>query len=320
VQVAVWYPAASATGPVTTYADYLRLAAAETTAVDTAQLGRKNIDAACAFLLSRSVPESAIVRWFMAPMLAVRDAPPASGRFPLVLVAQGNRQSAGDQSMLGEYLASYGYVVVTSPSQARITGQPDDESKVGLAAVDQAADLVLIRSAAERRDDVRLNGVGVVGHSFGARSALLYAMHDSTVRGLVSLDGGIGTATARAAFEGVEAFRPAAARLPILHFYETLDAPMTPDWEILRSLASRQVWIARTTNLHHHHFSVLGAASAVFPEVGRATGAKGPTGREYAAVVELTRRFLDATLRGDALLFPPTAPDSNEVPVERLPR
>ncbi len=320
VQLAVWYPSASAVGPFLTYADYVRVAAADTTAVDTARLGLKNVDAYCAFLLSRSVPESAIVRWFTAPMLAVRDAPPASGRFPLVLVAQGNGQSADDQSVLGEYLASYGYIVVTSPSQARITGQPDDESKVGLAAEDQATDLALIRAAVLSRPDVDGHGVAVIGHSFGARSALLYGMRDSTVRSLVSLDGGIGTATARVAYQAAPSFRPAVARFPVLHFYETLDAVMTPDWAILRSLAAQDVWIAKTTGLHHHHFTVLGAASGVFPEVGHATGAAGLTGQQYAAVVELTRGFLDAVVRGDSTLFHRATQDSRLVSLERLPR
>jgi pimeloyl-ACP methyl ester carboxylesterase len=36
--------------------------------------------------------------------------------------------------------------------------------------------------------------VFVLAHSFGARAALLFAMHDPSVAGLVSLDGGIGTA------------------------------------------------------------------------------------------------------------------------------
>ena len=210
--------------------------------------------------------------------------------------------------------------MATSPSQARITGQPDDESKVGLAAEDQAADLALIRTAAGLRSDVDPRRVAVVGHSFGARSALLYAIRDSTVRSLVSLDGGIGTATARAAYEAAPSFHPAAAHFPILHFYELLDPWMAPDWEILRSLATPAVWIAKATSLHHHHFTLLGGASAVFPEVGRATGAMSSTGREYAAVLELTRRFLDATLGNDPTPFRPAAETSKVVPVVRLPR
>jgi dienelactone hydrolase len=299
VQLALWYPAATVDGRPLTYADYLRCAAADSTAVARAQ-GPDAAQAYRAFLLGRAVPDSVITSWLSAPMLALRDAAPAGGSFPLVLIAQGNGQSAVDQSVLGEYLASWGYAVATSPSQARITGQPSDEAGVGPAALDQADDLALIRSAAGRRAGVVAARVAVIGHSFGARSALLYAMRDSTVRGIVSLDGGVGTATARASYESTRAFRPDALHVPLLHFYEELDSWMTPDWGTLGKLVNSDVRLVKTTGLHHYHFTALGVASGRFPSIGTATGANGDTERGIAAVLELTRLFLDATLRGDS--------------------
>jgi predicted dienelactone hydrolase len=62
-------------------------------------------------------------QWLDAPMLAARDAPPGGGRFPLVLLEQGNGQTLRDQAPLAEYLASHGYVVATSPSPTLITGR-----------------------------------------------------------------------------------------------------------------------------------------------------------------------------------------------------
>ena len=46
-------------------------------------------------------------------------------------VAQGNAQTVQDQAHLAEYLASYGYVVATTPSPMLITGPLTDESQVG---------------------------------------------------------------------------------------------------------------------------------------------------------------------------------------------
>jgi dienelactone hydrolase len=315
VQRAVWYPAAAAGGAPLTYAGYVRLAAAETTSVDSGQRGRQFVNAYRAFLESHAVPDSITRRWLAASMLAVRDAPAADGRFSLVLVAQGNGEATADQCVLGEYLASYGYVVATSPSQTRLTGQPADAAQVGAAAEDQADDLALLRASVGADFPVAPAAVAVVGHSFGARSALLYAMRDSTVRAVVSWDGGIGTATARDVYERARSFRPAAVHVALLHFYETLDPFMAPDWETLRQLTHSDVRIVATSGLHHHHFTTLGAA-ARFPALARATGATQETARSFAAVLALTRAFLDATLRGDSAARGRVARDPR---VRRLP-
>jgi len=301
LQLALWYPAPTSPGAPLSYSDYLRLSAAETTSVDTAQLGLKAIDERCAFLAAHAIAESTVTRWFTAPMLAKRDIPPARGPFPLVLIAQGNGESAVDQSVLAEYLASWGYVVATTPSQARITGQPESESDVGVAALDQANDLAALRAALRYRTEITPGRVGVVGYSFGARGALLYAMRDSTVSAIVSLDGGIGTATARSFYEAApeRAFTPRTVRAAILHIYEQLDPEMTPDWTILRKLDPAPVWIVRTRALHHQHFSTIGAAVGAFPALASAAGATPETAREYSGVLAMTRAFLAAHVRGD---------------------
>ncbi|HUL50250.1 MAG TPA: dienelactone hydrolase family protein [Gemmatimonadales bacterium] len=297
LQLALWYPAVTSPGVPLTYSDYLRLAAAETTSVDTARLGLQAIDERCAFLAAHAIPESTITRWFTAPMLAKRDIPPARGPFPLVLIAQGNGESAVDQSVLAEYLASWGYVVATSPSQARITGEPESESDVGTAAQDQARDLAALRGALAQRGEIDPARLGIVGHSFGARSALLYAMRDPHVLAVVSLDGGIGTATARAFYESAPGFDPRNARAPVLHVYEQLDPEMSPDWTTLRKLDKAPVWLARTHALRHHHFTALGAAAGAFPALAIPIGATRQTALEYAGVLAMTRAFLDTYLR-----------------------
>src|SRR6185369_6321146 len=99
--------------------------------------------------------ENAVNAWLSAPMQAFRDAPFNSGFFPLVVLVQGNGESAVDQAVLGEYLASYGYVVVTSPSQARITGQPTSDAEVKAAIEDQFEDVALIHGKGRKRNDVK---------------------------------------------------------------------------------------------------------------------------------------------------------------------
>ena len=315
VQLAVWYPAAASARPPMTYAGYIGLAGVETTDAPSDVLEKHAVDSVRAFLRSVGVPDSVVTQWFSSPVLGVRDAPRAVGTFPLVLVAQGNGETAADQSVLCEYLASYGYVVATSPSQSRLTGQPDEESAVGRAAEDQTDDLALLRARVSKEWAVA--GTAIVGHSFGARSALLLAMRDSSVRAIVSLDGGIGTATARASLQSAPSFRR-DVKVSILHFYEDLDRFMIPDWGMLTSLQGARVWIASTSDLHHHHFSDIGAASGRFPPIAAATRATGATGGSYAAVLERTRNFLDGIVRGDTAASTKSVRDSGQVHVRQL--
>ncbi len=302
VQMVTWYPARAAEDSAMTYADYVRFADAETTrtappdSLSAVTLRRR-------FLVSHGLDAAVVAEWFSAPMLARRDAPPAPGRFPVVLIAQGNGETAADQCVLAEFLASHGFVVATCPSQSRLTGEPSAIGQVAAAALDQADDLALLRGALAARDDANAADVAIVSHSFGARSALYEAMRDSLVRRLVSLDGGIGTATARDLYEGDPAFRPAAVRIPVLHVYETLDEQMKPDWATLRRLSGADVWIAKTDELHHHHFSDLGAACARWPDVARVTGATQRTGDAYAAVLMWTLAFLETPAPIDAVDF-----------------
>jgi dienelactone hydrolase len=288
VAVGVWYPARAAGAPHLTYREYFSLPAAT---------GGSELDEFVAFLHSHGAPADAVQEWLGAPMLAARDAPPAGGRFPLVLVAQGNGQTLRDQAPLAEYLASHGYVVATCPSPMLVTGSLTDDADVPRRAEEQADDLAFVRAALHQRPDVDSDHIGVVGHSFGARAALLYEMRERRVAALVSLDGGIGTATGRTAFEAAPSFRPGRARAPILHFFEPLDRFMTPDLSLLRSLSSAERWLVRVSAMHHHQFTSLGAASMAFPQLRPALAATSATADQYASVERATLDFLDGFVK-----------------------
>jgi pimeloyl-ACP methyl ester carboxylesterase len=153
----------------------------------------------------------------------------------------------------------------------------------------------------------KINRAALVGHSFGARAALLYEMREHRVAALVSLDGGIGSATGRAGFEAAPSFRAGSARAPILHFYEPLDKFMTPDFGLLRSLDSAERWLVRVPAMHHHQFTSLGAASMAFPQLRSALAATPATADEYGSVERATLDFLDG-IRKAAVRHPGATP------------
>lgn len=286
LDLGIWYPTETAGPPRLTYRAYFLVASPEA-----------EVEKFIQFLLSHGAAERDVARWLDAPMRAVRDAAPSDQRHPLVLLAQGNGQTVPDQAPLAEYLASHGYVVATTPSPMRVTGPLTDEAEMGRRAAEQAVDLekaadLLIR----QRRDIAGDQFGVIGHSFGARAGLLMMMDGARVAALVSLDGGIGTATGRTSMESVAGFHAGAVRSPILHFYERLDDYMTPDFSLLRSLNRSERWI-RLVPLRHHLFTSLGAATVEYPRLRGAMAANDTSAMAYSAVERGTLQFLDAFLK-----------------------
>jgi dienelactone hydrolase len=292
IDIGVWYPARASAGPHLAYRTYFLLTPPPQDSLPADEAARRELDGFAAFLASHGATPAAVSAWLDTPMRARLDPPAAGGRFPLVLVAQGNGQSLHDQAPLCEYLASHGYVVATAPSPMRISGPLTDEREMGTRAAEQARDLAFVLADAARRADVDARRVGLVGHSFGARAALLLAMQEPRVAALVSLDGGIGTATGRSSLEQVPTFDPAALRAPVLHFYERLDPFMAPEFGLLRSLTASDRWLVEVPAMHHHHFASLGAASVTQPALAPALGATGETAGAYLAVARATLDFL----------------------------
>ncbi len=293
VQICLWYPAASGS-PAMTYRDYVVLAGRETSfgpadpqaEADAAEKYR-------AFLSSAGIPPQESEALLATKMRASRDADPAPGRFPLVLIAPGNGDSVHDQAFLAERLAARGFAVAAVPSQSRIDGPMTSERDIPDQAEAQATDLALALRTVRFESSVRPGRFGVVGHSFGARSALLLAMTDPDAAAVVSLDGGIGGKAGKGFLEKARAFRPARATAPILHLYEEGDRRMVPDFDLLRSLRGASRWLVKVDDMAHAHFSSVGVLVRTSPALFRVTSARERTAAAWDAVFEATASFLD---------------------------
>ena len=323
IQIAFWYPAASAASPLT-YRDYFLLSTRERsfTPADEA-VDREALAGFTSFLASAGVKPEETESFLSMAMRASREAPPAPGRFPLVLLAQGNGQSAHDQAFLAEHLAAHGYAVATVPSQARI-GQPmKSEQDIPTQAQEQAEDLAFTLRALRAEPQVRPGKYGLVAHSFGARSALLLAMRDPDAAALVSLDGGIGGKAGKGWLEKARGFDRAKATIPLLHLYEEGDRFMIPDHDLLRSLGRAERWLVKVDGMRHIHFTSMGIAVRSLPALAEKTSAEPRTAPAWDAVASAASSFLAHFAGAPATAKTPpgpwTPPTSPLLHTERLP-
>lgn len=115
---------------------------------------------------------------------AYRDAPAAPGRFPLVIYHAGYGSSFEDNSVLCEYLASQGYVVIGSAFQ-----KLDGASLNIEGGVRTAGDIRFLLTFAHGLPFVDWSSVGMVGHSGGAQAAIIYQTEPGcAIDATVSLD------------------------------------------------------------------------------------------------------------------------------------
>jgi pimeloyl-ACP methyl ester carboxylesterase len=322
LQIAVWYPATKSGGSGMSYRDYVALTASENHPEGKPRSDevKKAVEEFRSFLASARVTAVDTERILATPMEAVRDAAPAKGTFPLVMISLGNGQSAHDQAFLGESLARHGFVAATVPSASRISGPMRSEEDIAAKAEEQAGDLARAASRVKTRAELEREGFAVVGHSFGARAALLLAMSDSSIRALVSLDGGIGAKTGRGRLEQSSLFHAKSMAAPILHFFEDLDDFMAPDFGLLDSLEGSRRFLVRVPDVHHVHFTSVGPLSSRAPSLAAATRAADGTGRSIEAVESSTLAFLDIFLNGTDRSGAPWKPSDPEFLTVEIPR
>jgi hypothetical protein len=192
ILINVWYPAAGVgTAPRMPHRDYLSIVSDDSRLTKfSAKLVEFNRAVITQEVMGQPVkdltdPARRLLNEFLdTPTACVRNAAPADGRFPIVVYHSGHGSSFEDNSVLCEFLASHGFVVIGS------TFQKSDGSSFGVdGGHTSALDMEFLVAKARQIPSTDWNHVGVVGHSGGAHAALTYASQPgAVVDAVVSLD------------------------------------------------------------------------------------------------------------------------------------
>jgi dienelactone hydrolase len=293
ILVNVWYPAAPGGAP-TNRAAYLQppdrpevhalaaaLAAYERAIVAEETFGGKEP------ALSPELRQR-FAAYLAAPLTAVRDAPPAPGRYPVLLYHAGAGSSYEDNAELCEHLASHGYVVLGSAYL-----QPKGDSfNIG----EGERDFDALIGWAQQLPFADTTRVGGFGHSAGAHAMLEYATGPhQRIRAFALLDT---TMDYYGIVEPMHANVPrllahrAAATAPLLvvakpHAYFALPDELTG--------ADRSYVTIR--ELSHNEYLAQGVARSMQPDVPAERAPR--VLAAYRAVTGAVLAFFDRELRGD---------------------
>ncbi len=286
IRVTVWYPAQSAGGAPMTFGDYAR-------GEEAAILGLQGL---------ARLDEQQRAQLLSLLGRAVRDAKPASGKFPLILYSLG---SPSPVHATAEYLASHGYVVVQAPRLGASAGFPPD-NRDGLDLETKLRDMDFELNVMRDFPSADLSNIGAIGFSAGGRWALAAAMKYPDVHAVVSLDSVmIYDDPVTAAWRTMPHFNLDAVRAPVLHltraeFAKRDDLKM---WDALR-YADRTYVVYPDPALTHWDFQSLGYATAV---VGARGDAASKVSDAFHSWNRETLAFLDANLKGGTYKQPASA-------------
>lgn len=297
VQIGLWYPAQAGGGPSLHYRDYV-IEGARILPASKKLTDGETLAGYVAFLEKNGIPRAGIDAWLASPMLSVRDAAPREGAFPVVLLAQGMGGVLQDQACFAEYLASHGYIVVTTPSPVRLGLPMETEADVPVMARNQARDLAMALERMRGWPALHLERVGIAGYSFGGRSALVLAGMQPDAGAVVSLDGGIASPDAKGWLTPGDLDR-GAFRVPILHVgHDTTLADAAPlHSELLESLRQAPRTIVEVKGLQHLELMSYGVAAG---RIGALQAVQPDRLAErVTAAMTLTRAFFDAHLKGE---------------------
>ncbi len=252
VQIAIWYPATVPEGrePLS-FADYVHLMAHEVifspmtdeTRARAEALLRQGID----------VDDRKMKEILELPVVAYARAPMAEGLFPLLVVAPGFNGHSMDFAVLGEYLASHGYVVAASPSMGSRTRAMDD-GRLGLET--QARDLEHVIREVRGIAGVDRDRLAALGFSFGGAAVTVLGARFEDVDAVISLDGSDGFRGRIPMLQGMTHYDPLTMMEPRLRMH--VGQPEATDLTIYDELVYSERTIVTMPRLGHGDFSVFG--------------------------------------------------------------
>jgi hypothetical protein len=269
--------------------------------------------------LARSLGPAGFAALLERPVLAVENAAPVDGPFPLIVIGQGFWiEPAISLAALGEYLAGRGFVVATAP----LVGTNSPVVKVDAQDLEsEVRDLEFAIARSRQLSFVSPDKLGVIGLDMGGMAGLLLAMRNREVDAFVSLPAGILFEHPSGLPRTLPGYDPRALRIPWLHITPANGATPPPGSQassLFETAKYSERYLLLTPNLGHVDLTIDGLIQGRSPMPGPAYSQETPTGSEgQRAFTPYVFNFLaaflarDAASRADGLAFLSRAPEES---------
>lgn len=278
------------------------------------------------------LPNEQILNWFyylntpanqkhlVEQTTAYAKAEFGKGRFPVIVYAPSYQASSIENFALCEYLASHGFVVVSSPSRGTETrGFSNNNAK---EMETQARDVEFLMKEAGKFPVADYDKIAIMGFSFGGLSNIIVQNRNDNVKAIVSLDG-----TERYQYELLiqsSFFDAKNIDVPYIHMAQkdipeivlkedNINAELNSKFQLFDSLSKSKAYRLKFHNLTHSYFSTLGV---LFANRDKRQDKSDPEIMEsYKLVSTYTLNFLNAVLKNDekALEFIAKQPTENRI-------
>ena len=240
------------------------------------------------------------------------------GHFPVVVYAPSYQASSIENFALFEYLASNGFVVISSPSRGTDTRLLEGGTTKDMET--QSRDVEFLLNEIHSYKNIDSEKVALMGYSFGGLANAVTVMKNKNIRAIVSLDG-----TERykyAVLEKSPYFDLDKFTIPYVHFaqkeipeeilnIDNIPAELNYKFQFYDSLKYSNAYSYRFHDLTHSYFSSFGVLFANRDK--RQDKSDDEIMTSYNLLSEHALQFLNATLKNDenSNAYIENSPDKN---------
>lgn len=252
---------------------------------------------------------------------AFSNSTPLEGKFPAIVYAPSYQASSIENFALFEYLASNGFVVISSPSRGTDTRWLEGGTAKDMET--QSRDLEFLLKEINKHENIDFNRIALMGFSFGGLSNAITIMKNKNISAVVSLDG-----TERYNYPVLEKslyFNLEKFNIPYIHFAqkdipeEVLTSDKIPSelnykFQLYDSLKYSNAYSYKFHDLTHSYFSSFGVLFTNRDKRQDKNDYK--IMASYKLLSEHALQFLNATLKNDehSKTFIENSPNKNGFP------
>lgn len=320
IPISIWYPSTEKSAEKTTVLHYLEVLKNE--------------------YEWEHLPNEHLLNWFRYPVNNVHNnailnnptrafvkSKIANELFPVIVYAPSYEASSIENFTLCEYLASHGYIVISSPSRGAVTRKFTGGTAVDMEA--QARDIEFLVQEVLNIKQADRHNISTMGFSFGGLSNVLAQLRNDYIKAIVSLDGTIRynyKVLKQSPFHNIK-----KVDVPFIHFAQkdipeavlkadNIDPALNSEFEFYDSLVHSDAYKLKFHNLTHANFSSFGILFR--PRDARQDKSDEKILASYKWLSIYTLHFLNTYLKNDqtSLTFLENTPKQNGIPSNLISR